>query len=283
MTTRHQDMAFSIGSSCNCSKVLREAGLQYGSFPMDWLGRVVEDQPISEAFRQHVDLAISDFKGMLLLENLGYLSQEGDHIHSHVEDKGTGISFFHDFPCRQTLEEAYPAVIEKYRRRTARFRALLEKSRSALVVWMGDARDNGRVTEEDIAYCLRRFSEEYPKTRFQMLLLESPEGFPMGEHRIEQGEDFERHLLNYRYGGASDVVWRIAEDRILPILSKYSVRDYRSHREKTAYRRSLLNREFAAFHARNRLELIWCKFQYRLFRHLQKRLGRRGVHIGAHA
>ena len=31
------DLIFSIGEACSCSQCLREAGLQFASFPWDWI------------------------------------------------------------------------------------------------------------------------------------------------------------------------------------------------------------------------------------------------------
>jgi len=280
MIPQRYDLAFSIGSSCNCTVVLRKAGLQYESLPLDWLWRTDEGQPVSEVFRSHVSLGVGDFTGLLRLENLEYASQEGDHIHSHVIDRGTGVTYYHDFPCNQTIAEAYPTVVEKYHRRFARLQHLLRRSRSALVVWIGDARDNGRITEEDIAYCLKRFAATYPEVRFHMLVIDSPKDFPRDDHRVEHGNGFDRHVLDIRYEGETEVVWRIAEERVLPILAQYAVRDYRTSATRRAYRQRQTAAEMARFHVGNRLSLCWVRLQYRLYRHLLKRLARRGLSVG---
>ena len=35
---KEYDLAFSLGSSCGVSQALRAAGLQFASYPLDWLG-----------------------------------------------------------------------------------------------------------------------------------------------------------------------------------------------------------------------------------------------------
>ena len=41
--------------------------------------------------------------------------------------------------------------------------------------------------------------------------------------------------------------------------------------------------KYAKLHVKSWWEALIVGFQYRLFRHLQKRLGRRGIHLGTHA
>ena len=38
LSMKEYDLAFSLGSSCGVSQALRAAGLQFASYPLDWLG-----------------------------------------------------------------------------------------------------------------------------------------------------------------------------------------------------------------------------------------------------
>lgn len=281
MKRRRYDVAFALGSSCVCTDMLRKAGLQFESFPLDWIGRTDIGRPIGEVMRQRAEMIVNDFDGMLNEKNLEITSPEGNGVHAEVSDRGLGLAFFHDFPSRRGISVAYGDVVEKYSRRIRRFKDRLEGARKVLAYWQADARDVGRISVADIEYCLSILSRRFPNAEFEMLLLEFPcEGQGSEVRRID-GSGYVRIAVDYRIDVGDKTTWLVQEYKILPFLAECFVRDYRSRAERHKWRKKQLHRKMSFFNARNRLEFIWRKLHYNIYTYLRERLERRGVNLEA--
>lgn len=269
------DVAFAIGSACTCTEQLRKAGLQYEAFPFDWVGRL--------DVRERVAVARDGFARMLSSpESLVAAGAEPDDgRHWHLIDRETGFAFFHDFPAGRPVAESFASVAEKYARRAARFRRRLSAARRALIVWIGETRDQTHVSDEEVRECLSTFSAAFPQTSFEMLLLEQRAGVPRAQAACTRGEGFERYAFDYLSHEPGAPRWKLCDELVQPILRRYAVRDTRPAAERREARRRVRAAEMARFGARGRLDLLVAKAEYRLFRHLQKSLARRGVRLGS--
>lgn len=166
------DFVCSIGCDCGCAWHLIKNRLRMASYPLDWVGTwYVGIAGVAE-------LVAQDFDGFLKLENLRKepnppRGPKDDHEHDYYHDPVVGVDFAHDFPIGMPLEEAYPAVCEKYRRRIDRFyRSVRESRRTLLVYWTW--RDH---PERDVIMkAAETFRTKFPEVRIDLLVMRHVDG-----------------------------------------------------------------------------------------------------------
>jgi len=268
---RKYDFVFSLGSACLCSQSLRNAGLQYASYPLDWVW--------GGNMRMRADLVVGGFDGWFEKRDFQLCPNPGAFGHDAYVNRKTGMLFPHAYPKGVPIDESYPAVRERMDRQVARLYERLEKSGRVLIVWFGDARDEERVSRADVEYCLRSFSRRWPKTLFEMLALDQMPGVPAESMQRMIGPGFLLCAFDYRDCSPGAPVWAYRQDLVAPFLADVFARDYRTWKEKRRYRKARMERESARYGVSSRLELFWIRLQIRLCRHIIKKLHRRGVDI----
>lgn len=266
------DFVFALGSTCTATDVLRQAGLQFGAFPLDWVGRL--------GVMARTNLIVDEFRDFLNADRLKLEDATDDGRHVRCVDAVAKTAFFHDFPVGKSLQESFPAVRDKYDRRIARFMRCLQNAKSVLVVWIGDFRDgrDGVIADDaTMRSCLDRLEEKFTGTRFSMLVFEQaaagavPREIPVADGRIR------RMALDYRDLTLGSESWMLRVDRLIPYFRDVAVRDYRTRAEKRAYRDAKRREKYNRLRVKSRWAAWIVGWEYRLFRHLQKRLERRGV------
>lgn len=268
------DVAFGIGSACTCTEQLRKAGLQYEAFPLDWVGRL--------DVRERAAVARDGFVRMLsspeALVAAGAVPDDGRHW--HLIDQKTKFAFYHDFPVGRSVAASFASVSEKYARRAARFRQRLSAAHRVLIVWIGETRDQTHVSDAEVRDCLATFSAAFPQATFEMLLLEQRADVPRAQVVCTHGKDFERYAFDYLSHEPGAPRWQLCDELVQPFLRRYSVRDTRPAPDRREARQRVRAAELKRFGARGVLDLLVAKAEYRLFRHLQKALMRKGVRLG---
>ena len=84
-------MAFSMGFSCGGTMALRRAGLQYASYPLDWIG--------SPGIVASAKMIASDFAGWFEKDDLQLVAVRGGSFQNNVyQNRKTRFGFPHDFP-----------------------------------------------------------------------------------------------------------------------------------------------------------------------------------------
>ncbi len=128
--SKKYEVIFSIGSACLCSQMLRRSGLQFCSYPFDWL--------FGCDFSGRIDILISGFKDFLNKEDLHFTgkcnSDERNPCDVYRNDK-TGITFNHDFAQGVPFDVAYPAIKAKYDRRINRLLNNIDNHKDILIVF----------------------------------------------------------------------------------------------------------------------------------------------------
>ena len=124
ITLTHRFNFLSMGSECSAAAALGGLGLKTASYPFDWI-RSLNLIPIlaciSDDFaRFHTDLAWN-----------------GPHLTDSY-----GFDFPHDYPLENEVvvnnwQDTYKAVIEKYQRRIARFRLLMQDPKPLIIFYRG--------------------------------------------------------------------------------------------------------------------------------------------------
>lgn len=123
------DFIFGIGAACSCSSTLRECGLQFESYPLDWL--------YGGDLKTRTELLLNHFKNFINKEDLTKIGERENSlpcdIYANTQNK---IVFNHDFALHQDIDDTYPAVKEKYDRRIKRLYDRIQKAQKILIVYM---------------------------------------------------------------------------------------------------------------------------------------------------
>ena len=172
MLSAKYDFVCSIGSDCGCAWHLVNNRLRIASYPLDWI------MSWYRGVMGIAELVAQDFDGFLKLGNLRKepnppRGPKDDHEHDYYHDPVVGVDFVHDFSIGVPLEEAYPAVREKYRRRIDRFyRSVRASRRTLLVYWTW--RDHPE--RDTILKAAETFRTKFPGVRIDLLVMRHVDG-----------------------------------------------------------------------------------------------------------
>jgi len=266
---RQYDLVFSLGAACACTECLRRAGLQFSSFPFDWLA--------GSTLPRRTDLLVGDGEECLRRDLLVHVRSVSAVRTDAYRNTATDITFKHDFPAGEPLESSLPSVREKYDRRFARLRTLLGRGGRALAVYVTTPPAGIPPTVEEAASCRRRLMERFPNTAFDLLVLRYGENAEPRVERPQEGLAFATFDYHFRTDptGANTV----DRDRVVSFFRDLglSARDYRSAAERHRHQDRQRSAEYARFGAKNVWEYLWTKLQYKLYRHLARRLSEKGL------
>ena len=271
MKRQEYDLAFGMGGACCCSQALRTAGLQFASYPFDWVARV--------DLRGRTQIVADDFANWLIADQMwfesGTRSYDTDIYHNRV----TGIGFNHDFPRGVPLKDSFAHVQEKYRRRIARLYETIRASRRVLIVWIGYP-EGGAVPDDQIAFCLSTFRRKFPGVEFHMFVAECLPEIPAAVPRRTEGDGFTRVSFDYEDRSHKGNRFQVRFDLLRRELSRFSVKDPRTAAEKAEYRRvcaARRKRRYAAVGAQTAIGYAVRKQLQKLKRHFEKRRPYDGV------
>ena len=261
------DLVFGIGQACSCSWALREAGLQFASYPFDWVANV------DLVGRSRI--VADDFRDWLVEDRMefekGTPSYNCDIYHNRV----TGMGFNHDFPKGVPFKESFPSVRAKYDRRINRLFADIRRSKRVLVVWVG-VPGRGVLPAEHVALCLKTFREKFPGVEFRMLVIENDPGVSVKSPRVEEGDGFERISFDYEDRSKEGNRFQVKMKLLSRALGRVEAVDHRTPEEKRAYeksRRSKRNPKYVIYGASTWLGYIVRRKLAALRRHFEKRRG----------
>lgn len=263
------DLAFSLGFSCGASQALRDAGLQFASFPMDWVG--------SPGLLRSAEVVVSDFahwvdRDALELVDVRRGSGFGTRIY---RNRVTGFGFSHEFGDFQPFDESYPKVVKMYERRISRLRELLSRSARVLLVYL-ELPLRGCAKREEILEARRRLAEKYPNAAFDLLYVyEDP---ACSAPRVVSDEDGVTVLaLDYRMFDRGEVTHFVRSDALAGYLRRtVSVRDYRSA-TGAEKRPSGAPDDLCRWGRKGTFRCLVNRWAFRVFRHLEKYLMARGL------
>ena len=274
MRTRY-DLVFGAGVACSCAQVLREAGLQLLSFPFDWVGPNARCPAYDEDVLRRADHICNDFDGWIRPGDFQSRGPNGgDHLTNGMLDYFNTrfeLQFIHDFPRTQPFEQSFPAVLEKYRRRIARFTGLLRDSRRVLVVHL-ERPDMPFVTPlADFRTARERLSAKYPNARFDFVLLSRTQGIPFEQWKVEHPEPwmttitFDYKSPDHGAEGHQPDIKALAK----ALADIAAVRDYRTREEIRRHKEALLRKKLERAGCDTLLQLRWKKLK----NSIRKRLG----------
>lgn len=127
---KEYDLAFSLGSSCGVSQALRAAGLQYASYPLDWLG--------SRDIRRVAKVVAGNFDRWFEKEDFQLVDvwhSSGFNTRAYLNTR-TDFGFSHEFSDFVPFDESFSKIRETYVRRVQRFLECADASRKMLAVFL---------------------------------------------------------------------------------------------------------------------------------------------------
>ena len=257
------DMAFSMGFSCGGTMALRRVGLQFASYPLDWIG--------SPGIVQSAKMIASEFAGWFEKDDLQLVAVRGGSFQNNVyQNRKTRFGFPHDFPRFFRFAEKYPETAEKYARRIKRFLTDLGSAKSALVVYI-ERPINPRAADADLAEAKRILEAKFPQVTFELVYFHLDEGRKdFAETAVGGGiTAVACNYVQYDHGEKSHAI--LADVPAAYLRGRFEVPDRRSAAEKEAYaatRKSDRRKRFGG-----RLN----EWKYRIYRKLEAELQEKGL------
>ena len=275
---RHYDFIFCAGRACIATQAVRRAGLQFATFPWDWIG----DPGVSE----RIGYICSDFAAWPRLEDLEWRqAPELFANRKHVICRRTKLFFLHDFDPAKTIEEQYPVFAAKYERRIKRLYDCIRSSKNVLVVCVDSPHMKDQTPLDEGRRCRKALAEKFKGISFDFLQMTIEPGVRFEDRVDEEVEDGFFHIAyDYRDLSAPRTANAIRLDEVAKLLaSRFSVRDYRTDAERKSYaerrksqREERLKARMEKFGATTRAQYEWrrlCKF----FRAVVCAVGPRGL------
>lgn len=267
---RNYDLAVSLGGACGCSKSLRNANLQFASFPFDWLN--------GATLRDRADLISCGFAGWLEDGLDKRPEPDGCIGESHWQDRRYGFGLLHDFDRKTPMETALPGVKEKYARRTAHLFRLVGESRRVLLVWT-DVPTSPLASDADLKYLQDAFRTRWPNVTFDVLAFRRAEGVELEDRTDTESDGIRIVTFDYMDKKVSKYGVLLANDPLLGkwLAAEYAVRDYRTAEEKKRWKRVARQNVYRQFGGTNWLGYFIGRTQYKVYKHLKKALQKKGV------
>ena len=279
------DLAFGVGNACSATQTLREAGLQFGSFPFDWVIYSAEDDLDARTEALRTDFAHWFDKDDLVFA--GYFDF-GWHARDIYRNRRTGVVFNHDFNRGEDFEAAYDGVAAKYARRAERLFGRIRNSKRVLAFRLDRPDQKAATSAESCVRLKDMLEKKFPGVSVDVLLMAHDPAVPFEsprESRLADGilkVSFDYHSDDPRAASYQPDIAKTAA-----VLSRYvSAVDYRTFAEKwkfwAARRRAKKRAHWAKYGADSalgyRLEkwrrgwllnvlpsMLWARFRRRKF------------------
>ena len=258
------DLVFSLGQACPCSMTLRMAGLQFASFPLDWVsGGTIVDR---------ATLVASHFAGWFEMENFEYRGRNPKNGLGVFFNIHTGFRHPHDFPDAP-IETAFDKVRGKYHRREKRLYEHIAASSRVLAAYITRP-DEPPADLEDLASVHKILLDAFPNATFDLLHFVHREGIPFESRQVLHPLEYVTQILFDYRDPERDVNMEQTAQAIREL--GLTAKDWRTEEEKRAFARRKeqeaqrrksdfkLKQKMEKYGATTRLGLLWA----RLKRHL---------------
>ena len=156
------DFIFSLGSGCSVSQSLRDVGLQFASYPFDWIA--------APGLMQSVEMVERGFDGWFEREDfkLWDVRHEEGAIQRVYFNTRTRYGFAHELTNAHPFDRCFEAEREKYARRAERFMKTLGAAKKALAIY-SDIATRQRISDEKLAEARRRLAAKFPGLELDLL------------------------------------------------------------------------------------------------------------------
>jgi hypothetical protein len=121
------DCIFSIGAACFVANALKFLNLRALSGPFDWI--------FGSTFEKRFDIFLNKFENYFEKDDFEYSRMDDNGKKDIYTNKLTGLSYNHDFDLNCDFETEYPAIRNKYDRRTSRVLDKIKNGNRTLIVY----------------------------------------------------------------------------------------------------------------------------------------------------
>ena len=264
------DLAFGCGFSCGVTQALREANMQFASFPFDWTA--------TPSFPRAARMVATDFAHWMDRDDLALVDVRHSGINKRIYlNRRTGFGFVHDFSLFMSEDDAFAFESAKYARRIARLEKELAAARRVLAVCV-EWQFLPPLKAETLAETKRIFETRYRNAAFDLVYFHAVDGAT--EARVESDADGVTVVgCEYRkYMPDGTLHHEIDNSQIAAFLkANFAVPDTRSDEAKAKYAAEWKRQDAARWRGRNVLETFVNRTAFRQYRKLEKFLARKGL------
>ena len=228
------DFIFGLGNACSCTQTLRAAGLQYLSFPFDWIIMGGHGD-----LMRRISFIENEFEGWLEQKDLVKVRSYPEGNRDIYRNMSTDTIFNHEFKLNDDLTTHFPIIRAKYDRRIARFLSQLESSGTILVLRMDRPDQNIPTSPDECREALDRLRALYPRASIDMILLSMSDGVAFPDRRVDDlGDGLTQIAFDYRDTAPGRNPFSVRLDLTAAAIAPLArVKDYRTRREKADFRR----------------------------------------------
>jgi len=162
------DFAFGLGQNCANAAYMSGWNLRMCSSPFDWL------DGSGAGLKVCVDLICSDFEGFLDKASLvpveNKMGPVDDRNCDYYRDAKTGFFAMHEFPRGVPLDESYPKVMAKLRRRIERMYARVRESKRTIFVYWSRFES---VPDGQLLELVARLRKKFEGSSLDLLVIEN--------------------------------------------------------------------------------------------------------------
>lgn len=269
MAVQDYDLAFSLGFSCGCTQALREAGLQFASYPFDWVG--------APGLLASVRMLETDFADWMEKGDLELYDVRRAPLFSQVyRNARTHFGFPHDFSSFRGFEDSYQSVRDRYDRRIKRLLESIAANRRVLAVYIERVIDK-RISDAELKEAHRRLSDKFPGSAFEILYFFQEDGCAMPRD-CEIAPGITAVAVDYRRMESGETIHEVNRAPVTAYLKEHVfVRDRRNEADTSAYRDSRRRWREKRWGDASLFRRIFNEFAYKLYRRLERRLSVSGV------
>ena len=253
------DLVFGLGTACSCTQTIRAAGLQFESFPYDW----VAHEPAERDLGLRIEAIENEFRHWFDKEDLCFFGSFdfGWHARDMYHNRRNGGLFHHDFNVGEDLDSAYPAVWAKYRRRIDGLFRRIRASRRVLVVRLDFVGQKVPTSVESCVQARQRLMAKFPGVTFDWLLMAHDAAFTMDNPKDELvSEGVRRVAFDCHSDNPGDPSYQPDLAKTSAVLSRYaSAVDYRTPAEKRHFRELKRREHWAKYGATTFWGYLWAK------------------------
>ena len=177
---KQYDIAFSLGFSCGCSQSLRAAGMQFSSYPLDWLGvpnSLAAANVIGRGFEGWMNQ--EDFELVDVNHGVGFCTRI-------CLNRRTQLGYSHEFYDFRRFDDVFPEVKAVYERRISRFMSELRSAKRILAVYL-EHTTRGKAEDGSIRETAEILRRKFPEAQVDFLYIYEKPG--CGEPSVEQDAD----------------------------------------------------------------------------------------------
>ncbi len=266
------DYVCSLGSSCLCATVLRDAGLRLSSGPFDWL--------TGADFCSRIQLIVDDFSNWMVKDDFKLIGKTTVGVHNGYENVRTGFRFLHDFSSNRSFDDCYDEVCRKYERRIVRFYARIRASRRVLLVWVENPLDPDAPSADDVRWGVNELARKFPSACIELLIIEHASEKVPATEGITRARDCWRAVCPFRkpvLPGQTVYPWDVEMRPLLRIFSSVAAIDYRSGDERRQHWKKKRQNRYSLLGARDFLDYQVARLEVKICKFCLKRLRHRGL------